>query len=491
MAYLDMAGINACISFLGSTYPSLVSVITLPEPSRNGSTIRAYRLAASSNGNRRGVLALGGVHARELVNPDMLLSLSIKMCDAYTNGTGLTFGGMSFSASDVKLVMDVLDVYIIPVVNPDGRAYVQSLSGCAMWRKNRAVIPGTSCVGVDLNRNADFLWPFAIGQTSTQPCSETYHGTAAFSEPEERNIRSMLDAHPAIRCVVDVHSYSELVLYPWGDDTIQTSDSAQNFENPIWDGQRGFSGGYAEFMPSDDKQRFEQTAATIVQAIQAVRGRAYTPQPSFALYGTTGTNSDYAYSRHLAGTGASKVYGFTFETGREFQPPAAEAAWVIKEGSAGVFQLLLRTICAIDLIGSGLLDGQAVLSDSELTDLGELRDTVMVRAAAGRRLALLLEEHSVELAGIARRRPRLARRMAALLADVTPAALGRDPITEAQVANAMTLAGDVAKMASPDLRDALDEVSAIAPHFAGVTLRSGLQAASRRPAKRGRRRSRS
>ena len=51
------------------------------------------------------------------------------------------------------------------------------------------------------------------------------------------------------------------------------------------------------------------------------------------------------------------------------------------------------------------VDERPVLSDSELTDLGELRDTVMVRAAAGRRLALLLEEHSVELAGIARRRP--------------------------------------------------------------------------------------
>ena len=144
MAYLDMVGINTAITFLGTTYPSLAAVFTLPEPSRNGSTMRGYRLGAGSKGDRRAVLALGGVHARELVNPDMLISLSIKLCQAYTDGTGLDFGGTSFSSTDVKLVLDALDVYVIPVVNPDGREFVQSPSGMAMWRKNRALIPGSS-----------------------------------------------------------------------------------------------------------------------------------------------------------------------------------------------------------------------------------------------------------------------------------------------------------------------------------------------------------
>jgi len=111
MAYLDMVGINTAITFLGDTHPTLASVFTLPGPSRNGSTMRGYRLGAGSKGDRRAVLALGGVHARELVNPDMLISLSIKLCQAYTDGSGLDFGGTSFAATDIKLVLDALDVH--------------------------------------------------------------------------------------------------------------------------------------------------------------------------------------------------------------------------------------------------------------------------------------------------------------------------------------------------------------------------------------------
>ena len=479
MAYLDMVGINTAITFLGTTYPSLAAVFTLPEPSRNGSTMRGYRLGAGSKGDRRAVLALGGVHARELVNPDMLISLSIKLCQAYTAGTGLDFGGTSFSSTDVKLVLDALDVYVIPVVNPDGREFVQSPSGMAMWRKNRALIPGSSCIGVDLNRNADFLWPFAIGQTSTQPCSDTYHGTAAFSEPEERNVRWMLDAHPTIRVVVDVHSYSELILYPWGDDTTQTTDTTQSFHNSAWDGQRGFSGGYAEYMPSDDKQRFEQTAIRVQQAIQGVRGHTYTAEPGFQLYGTSGTNSDYAYSRHLANTSAAKVYGFTIETGLEFQPAATEASWVIKEGSAGVLRLLLQSVCAIDVIGSGLFGAAAALDAEQLDGLSDLRDTVLVRSAVGRRLTVLLEEHSAELGRIALRRPAVAKRMAALLTELAPVALGREPITETHLAHARAVGDAVGKLGSPELQSGIEEALALAPHFEGVTVRAGLQAADR------------
>jgi murein tripeptide amidase MpaA len=479
MAYLDMVGINTAITFLGDTYPSLATVFPLPEPSRNGSTMRGYRLGAGSRGDRRAVLALGGVHARELVNPDMLISLSIKLCQAYTDGTGLDFGGTSFAATDIKLVLDALDVYVIPVVNPDGREFVQSPSGMPMWRKNRALIPGSSCIGVDLNRNADFLWPFAIGQTSTQPCSDTFHGTSAFSEPEERNVRWMLDAHPTIRVVVDVHSYSELILYPWGDDTTQTSDTTQNFHNPAWDGQRGFSGGYAEYMPSDDKQRFEQTAIRVQQAIQGVRGRTYTAEPGFQLYGTSGTNSDYAYSRHLANTSAAKVYGFTIETGREFQPATAEASWVIKEGSAGVLRLLLQSICAIDVIGSGLLGAAAALDAEQLDGLTGLRDSVFVRSAVGRRLTVLLEEHSAELGRIALRRPAVAKRMAALLTELTPAALGREPISDVHVAHARSVGDAVAKLGSLELQSGIEEALTLAPQFEGVTVRAGLQAADR------------
>ena len=73
--------------------------------------------------------------------------------------------------------------------------------------------------------------------------------------------------------------------------------------------------GYQEYLPARDRQRFQTVGGRIVSAISTVRGRMYTSQPSIALYPTTGTQSDYAYSRHIANPSLRKTYGFTFETG--------------------------------------------------------------------------------------------------------------------------------------------------------------------------------
>ncbi len=477
MAYLDVAGINACISYLGSTYPSLVSVITLPEQSVQNRPIRAVKLA-SGGGNRRGVFFIGGVHARESVNPDMLLSLALKLCQAYTAGTGIGFGGKTYTNTDVRLVMEILDLFILPLVNPDGRAFTQSPAGDPMWRKNRANNAGTSCRGVDLNRNCEFLWPFTLGATSGLPCDDTFHGPYVFSEPEERNVRWLLNTYDRIHCFVDVHSYSELILYPWGDDSIQTSNSTQNFTNPVWDGLRGTAGGYGEYMPAADKLRFEKTALRIGNSIQAVRGRTYTPQPSFQLYPTTGTNEDYAYSRHRADPDLGKVYAFTFETGREFQPPGGEADWVIKEGSAGLFELALGCICSIDLVGSRLIDS------ARLHGLSELRDTVMFRSAVGRRLVELLDDHRLELAALALSNPRLAARIGKLVGEIAPAALGRGEISSQLIREAREVAAALLKKASPELARAVREALRHALHFRGRSVREGLREADKATAAR-------
>ncbi len=222
--YLSASSIESCLQYLSSTYPAICQLIVLPEQSREGRTIRAVKIASGGGGDRRAVLFIGGVHARELVNPDALVGLGLRLCQAYTGSTGLTFGGQTYAASMIKLIVDAMDVFILPLVNPDGRVYVQSPTGDPWWRKNRSLNPGLPCYGVDLNRNYDFLWSATIGSTSSDSCSETFHGPAAFSEPETRNVRWMLDNFPNIRAMMDVHSYLELVLHPWGDDELQTTD---------------------------------------------------------------------------------------------------------------------------------------------------------------------------------------------------------------------------------------------------------------------------
>jgi len=101
MAYLSAAGIEACLQYLAATYPAICQLIVLPEPSVEGRTSRAVKIS-HGGGERHGVLFIGGVHARELVNPDTLVGWALDLCEAYTANTGLTYGPKVFDASTIK-----------------------------------------------------------------------------------------------------------------------------------------------------------------------------------------------------------------------------------------------------------------------------------------------------------------------------------------------------------------------------------------------------
>src|SRR5262249_40673869 len=149
-------------------------------------------------------------------------------------------------------------------------------------------------------RNYDFLWASGIG-TSSDSTSDVYKGSGAFSEPETRNVRSLMDNHPNIRMMVDVHSFSELVLYPWGDDNNQTTDPGMNCQHTAYNGLRGVLGdsAYREYIPPNDQTWYATYSSRIRDAIAAVRGRVYTAEQSPDLYPTTGTSDDYVFARHF------------------------------------------------------------------------------------------------------------------------------------------------------------------------------------------------
>ena len=225
-----------------------------------------------------------------------------------------------------------------------------------LWRKNRRDA-GAPCPGVDLNRNADIVWGVAQGQTSCSQCSEVYCGPGPFSEPETRNVRHLLDS-ARIVSFVDVHSYSELVLYPWGHAGTQSLDPTKRFTGlATGTCTASVPTGYSEYMPPIDVQRFTTVAARIVADIAAVRGRRYTPESSFKLYPTTGTLGEYAYSRHIADPTKYRTYGFSFETGPfqgnvadSFHP--ADPSLIKRDAKAGMLGLLQQSVCAIEMIGT-------------------------------------------------------------------------------------------------------------------------------------------
>ncbi|MBD0742852.1 M14 family metallopeptidase [Streptomyces sp. CBMA152] len=352
MSYLNITEVESAVASLATAFPAQCELVDLPETSVEGRACHALRIGTAPAGTKDSVVLIGGVHAREWGSCEILVHLAADLLEASSTGTGLAYGGTTFTSAQVGTILDNLDVVVFPLVNPDGRHYSQTVQ--AMWRKNRD--PANSggrpaCVGVDINRNYDFLFDFATAfgptagpQVSADPCDpQVYEGPSAFSEPETRNVRWLLDTYPRTRWFVDVHSYSEDILFVWGDDENQSDDPDKNFQNPAYDGRRGVAGdlAYAEYIPKEDADNSVLLAERFCRALHGVRGRTYTPMSGFHLYPTSGTSDDYAFSRHFVDPAKGKVLAFTVEWGKSFQPPWTEMERIILDVDAGLVQFCL------------------------------------------------------------------------------------------------------------------------------------------------------
>lgn len=171
--------------------------------------------------------------------------------------------------SALDALLDQAELLVVPVVNPDG--YIYSWDVERLWRKNRR-----DGVGVDLNRNWGWEWG---GQgASPIPEEDIYHGPAAFSEPESIAMRDLIDAEPDMIAMLDVHSFGQLLLYPWGYD----------------------------YVDSVDDLVFANLAADMAAPMMVPYGQQYLPLQSSDLYPASGNAIDWAY-------GAHGIYAITIE----------------------------------------------------------------------------------------------------------------------------------------------------------------------------------
>jgi hypothetical protein len=296
-----------------------------------------------------------GVHARERGGPDNLIYFIADLLFAKKHSTGLTYGSKIYSNADVLKALKT-GIVFFPLVNPDGVRYDQKTD--SLWRKNRNpsdATPGIDAtIGVDINRNYDFLWDFrrhfhasaatATSLASDKPIDETYHGRHAFSEPETRNVAWVFDQFPRVRWYMDIHSAAGDVLFNWGDDNNQLSDPSMQFLNPGWDGQRGIVGdAYREWIEESDFGKILVVSRRVASAMHSVGGRGFNPMQAVGLYPTSGASDDYAYSRYRANAALNKAHGFTMEFGypTNFYPTLAEYHDNIKDTGAGLMEFCL------------------------------------------------------------------------------------------------------------------------------------------------------
>jgi murein tripeptide amidase MpaA len=348
---MNVGEISSAIQALVNIYG--VSTVTLPYTTVNGATSVAGFVGAGTDKSKYHLYLSAGVHARERGGPDNLIYWIADLLAAKKAGTGLTYGKKTYTNAQVNSVLNA-GIVFFPLVNPDGVAYDQS-SG-SLWRKNRNTKSGTSgsSIGVDINRNFDFLWNFkkyfdpSQSPASTSPSSETFYGTAPESEAETKNHVSVYSSFPKIRWFMDIHSAAGDILYSWGDDDNQSSGTTMNFLNAAYDGKRGVVSDtvYKEYIPSADSTAIKKVASATVAAMKAVGGRSYTALQAVGLYPTSGASDDYAFSRYWAKSGVNKVYGFTMEFGysTNFYPTLTEFNQNILDTNAGFMDWALTAI---------------------------------------------------------------------------------------------------------------------------------------------------
>jgi carboxypeptidase T len=270
-----------------AAHPTLATVVDIGDswdkvtPGGNpGYDLLVLKLTNSAIPGPKPILFIeGAIHAREYTTAETAL----RFAEQLVNGYGVD--------PDATWMLDDQEVHVLLQTNPDGRKQAEQGQ---LWRKNvdNNYCANTSSRGADLNRNFSYMWGCCGGSSGSQ-CDETYRGPSAASEPEVQTVQNYLLANfpddrpdtwpggaaPADKpgLFFDLHSYSQLVLWPWGNTS----------------------------SPSGNATAFQ----TLGRKLAYFNG--YTPEQSIGLYPTDGTTDDFGY-------GVLGLASYTIEEGTDF-----------------------------------------------------------------------------------------------------------------------------------------------------------------------------
>ncbi len=215
--YLSLADVETEMLRLSTTYPKHVELVNVSRrfkipPTADGRSVLALRIHSGKTSEPAPTVLLDSIHhAREVITPLVLLDAAKVLAEEY--------------GKDPKVTrwVDHYDIWLIPIVNPDGYHYMFSTD--PFWRKNRRK-NSDGTLGVDLNRNYPFQWG-ACGSNSPKGESEIYKGSGPASEPE---VQAMVALGAAIQpqLYLTYHSYGNDVVRPYVCATVADETLVQS-----------------------------------------------------------------------------------------------------------------------------------------------------------------------------------------------------------------------------------------------------------------------
>ncbi|CRK32047.1 hypothetical protein BN1723_015601 [Verticillium longisporum] len=257
-SYHELEDHHQYLEDLHAAFPDNSEIYTAGE-SLEGRPIKGIHLwGRDGPGKHEAIIWHGTVHAREWIVAPTVEYMTYKVIEGYKKR----------ACSSVR-TLDNYDFYIMPIVNPDG--FVFTYTENRLWRKNRQVRTGASCIGTDINRNWPYKWDVP-GGSSTNPCSETYRGLAPGDTPEMQVLTNHtlgLSRTTGIKFFVDWHAFSQLIMLPYGYSC-------------------------TEVAANNDYQM--KLAAGVNEAIKSVNGLNFVFGPTCpTIYQTSGVSMDWAY----------------------------------------------------------------------------------------------------------------------------------------------------------------------------------------------------
>jgi carboxypeptidase T len=265
---------------------------------------------ATTDENEPEIFVNAEIHARERATNELALNMIATLTDNY--------GGSDALSQRVTDIVNSREIWIVPMVNVDGAEFDISGGRWHRWRKNRQPIPGSTEIGIDLNRQFGYMWN-CCGGSSSNPASDTYHGPSAWYAPEARRYRNFVNSRVVggqqqIKVLLSLHSAGGLVLWPYSYTKADVPPE----------------------MPQDDHDAF----VALGRDLAALNG--YKPEQGSDLYIVDGDQDDWAYHEH-------GIFTYTFEMRRgalkRYYPTQSELATDINNNRPAVLELLEQADC--------------------------------------------------------------------------------------------------------------------------------------------------